>query len=138
VDSPPTSQAAIHFLCQKALSAAEPTLGLDEVEEQHSGELQQCEPVPVVGMHRPGKRRSHSIQGEAKFPEKASANCLGAKRVGRPCRERQIPTLAAPSQPRKRSEALAAWMIEVQLENRIITEPNGHCEPAAGGVEGEH
>jgi hypothetical protein len=138
MDSPPPPQAAIHFLCQKALSAAEPTFGLDEVQEQHSGEMQQRQAVPVVGLHGPWKRSGHPIQGGAKFPEKAPANCLGTERVGRLCRKCEISALTAPSQSRNRSEALTAWTIEVQLENRVITEPNSHCDPAAGAVEGEH
>src|SRR5687768_14879592 len=114
MDPPAPPQTAIHFLCQTALSAAEPPFGLDEVQEQHPGELQQRQPMPVVGLHGPWKRSGHSIQGGAKLPEKAPTNCLGTERVGRPCRKREIPALTAPSQPRKRNESLAAWTIEVQ------------------------
>jgi len=77
MDLPPPGQAPIHFLRQKPRARVEPTLGLDEVEKEHPGELEKSESVSVVCVHGAREPGGEPIQRGAKLPEEPAANRLG-------------------------------------------------------------
>jgi hypothetical protein len=82
VDSSLATETPIHLLCQKALPAAEPSLGLHEVEEEDAGELQEREAVSIVWAHRAGQAGGHPFEGRAKLAEEAVACGFARQRLG--------------------------------------------------------
>jgi hypothetical protein len=73
MEMPATSEAAIHLLSEKAFSATEPALCLNEVEEEHAGELEKREVMPVVFGHGARKGCGYMVECGAKLPKESAA-----------------------------------------------------------------
>jgi hypothetical protein len=81
VDPALASQAPIHLLCQEVLSSTEPSLGLDEIEEEDPSELEQGEAVAVFSAHRPWKAGCHAVECRTKPSEEATSYRFGRERI---------------------------------------------------------
>src|SRR5215207_5796865 len=78
----PAREAAVHFLGQEAVAACEPALGLDEVEEEDPGELEQRQAPPLLAAERRRKLFGHSVQGGLELTKEAAADGFAAQCIG--------------------------------------------------------
>jgi hypothetical protein len=138
MDSPPPRDAAIDLLCQELFATGEPAFGLNEVQEEDPGELQQSEAVAVAALHPTGQLFCHVLQGGPELPEEAASDRLGRKCIRRPSGKGHWSSARAAGQPGKRAYNLRIWIEKVQLQMRETIKGRGNCEPASGTIQGKH
>ena len=72
-------QAAIDLLGEEPVASGQPALGLDEVEEEHPGELQQGQAAAVLAAERARQPLRHPVERGLELPEEAAADGLAAE-----------------------------------------------------------
>ncbi len=132
---PPLDQGAIHRLAQKS-RPSQPALGLDEIEKEDAGELEQREGVAVLERHARRQRIHHAEQdapeaGKEALVHPSPRECFRDAEDGR---ERQLSgARRAAQQPR---EVELVGLIEGEGEGGRVR--RGYHEPAARLLEREH
>ena len=81
MDAALAGQARVHGLGQEPLAPGEPSLGLDEVEEQDPGELQQREAPPLLAAKRAGKPSAMASSVALNSRKKRRPTRLAAQRL---------------------------------------------------------
>ena len=92
MEVPTAGQAVIDGAGQEIQPAVEPSLALDEVEEQHPGKLEQRQGVTVALGTGQRQRGSQSIQGGPERSKEPPANTFAFERLGRARCIRKRPT----------------------------------------------
>jgi hypothetical protein len=135
LDSAPIGETTIHLLGKEPVFSGEPPFGLDEVEEQHPGKLEQNQGVAIIGRHPSLNSTGHPVEGCAKLPEETAAHRLSREGVGSPGREGIWPALRTTCQPHKRGDRLLLGIGEIQAEAGAAVEGYRHGEAVSGGVD---
>ena len=73
-------QRAVDMLAEKMRVGIEPALGLDEIEEEDAGELEQCEAVTVVRGDPLREGGAHPVQRAAERREETAPHRFGIER----------------------------------------------------------
>jgi hypothetical protein len=93
-----TAQARVYRIGDEPISARQPSLGLNEIEEEHTSELEQRVGPPILGPRGAGKPLGHALEGAAELPIEAPARRFTGEGFCGPGGIRQG-TLAGPGEP---------------------------------------
>jgi hypothetical protein len=58
------------------MTPTKPPLGLDEIQEEDPRELQEGQPMAVLGLHRPGEAGTQVSQSTAELLKEATPYCF--------------------------------------------------------------
>ena len=117
---------------------AQPALGLDEVEEEHPGELQKGQRLPVLGRNRPAEVGGHAVEHalerlEEPTTQSLSGDCLrGSRRVGRGALS------GNGAQALERDDVHRIGTVELDGEGGQAVEGDRQRQPAPSRIEAEH
>ena len=138
VDAPPARQAAVHLFGEELFSAGEPPFGLDEIEEEDTGELEQRQAASVLAARPIGHALHHPLERCLELAEEAAPDLLSAQRVGSADCVGQRAARPPRGEPAERGDGGAAWVIELHFQRRRTVERDGHAQPPCGRIEGQY
>ena len=135
MDTPLCGEATVDLLGEEPLAAAQPSLGLHEIEEEHPRELQQHKAATAAHRAEAWELRRHPLERGPELTKEPGPGLLGRQSIGHPRGVRESASLARSGETAESRECRAGGAVEPHGQNRRAVERHRQSHPPRHRIE---